>query len=164
MKRFDAYIDIIGINPFVPLPEKVLAWVCLGAGKEKGPIRVRGTINDRPFRQTLVRYQGAWRLYINGTMLKDSPRRIGEKIRVAIEFDPEEKVVPMHPVLERALRENKKAAGAFSELTPSRRLEIVRYIAALKTEESVARNVGRAIRHLTGEEIFVGRTMAGKRK
>lgn len=87
MRRFSANIGIIGINPFVELPEKVLAAVLKAAGKDKGPIRVRGTINGDPYRQTLLRYKGEWRLYINGFMLKNSPRRIGEKIVVEIEFD-----------------------------------------------------------------------------
>lgn len=159
MNRFSAHIEIIGINPFVALPEKVLAQVCKRAGKEKGPIRVRGTVNGEPYRQTLVRYKGLWRLYINTTMLKNSPKRVGEKIVVTIEFDPAQRVVAMHPRLASALRENKKASEVFNGLTPSRRHEIVRYIAALKTDESVDRNVERMIRHLTNGEAFVGRKL-----
>jgi hypothetical protein len=157
VKRFSAHIEIIGINPFVFVPEKVLAALFKQAGRDKGPIRVRGTVNGDGYRQTLVRYLGAWRLYINTVMLKDSPKRIGEKIVVTIEFDPEERVMPMHPKLERALGRNKKAAEVFRGLTPSRRSEIMRYIAALKTEESVDRNLERMIRHLLGGEGFVGR-------
>jgi hypothetical protein len=157
MKKFVAHIEIIGINPFVFLPEEVLAAVCKQAGKEKGPIRVRGTVNGEAYRQTLVRYRGHWRLYINTTMLKDSPKRIGEKIVVTIEFDPENRTIKPHAKLTRALRGNKKAAAVFSGLTPSRQLEIMRYIGSLKTEESVERNVERMIRHLTGGAGFVGR-------
>jgi len=84
MKKFSAIIEIIGANPFVFLPERVLAAVLQKAGKDKGPIRVRGTINGDHYRQTLLRYKGAWRLYINGFMLKNSPKRIGEKIVIEI--------------------------------------------------------------------------------
>lgn len=157
MKRFSAHIEIIGVNPYVALPEKVLIFVLKQAGREKGPVRVRGTVNGDPYRQTLVRYNGLWRLYINTTMLKNSPKRIGEKIDVTIEYDPEERAAMVHPKLERALLRNKKAAKVFEGLTPSRRHEIVRYIAALKTEESVDRNVERMVRHLMSGEAFVGR-------
>lgn len=157
MKRFTAHIEIIGINPFVHLPEKVLAFIFEQAGREKGPIRVRGTINGDPYRQTLLRYNGAWRLYVNGIMLKNSPKRIGEKIVVEIEFDPEDKKIEPHPKLAEALRKNRKAAAVWARLTPSRRWEIVRYIGSLKTEESVDRNIARAIRHLNGEAGFLGR-------
>ena len=139
------------------LPEKVLAYVLKQAGKEKGPIRVRGSVNGDPYRQTLLRYKGAWRLYINGLMLKNSPKRIGEKIVIAIEFDPEDRAIPIPPKLALALRQDKNAAAAFRQLTPSRRFEIVRYIAALKTEDNVDRNVERAILHLKGKTGFAGR-------
>jgi uncharacterized protein YdeI (YjbR/CyaY-like superfamily) len=157
MKRFATNIEIIGANPFVHVPEKVLAFLFKQAGKDKGPIRVRGTINRDPYRQTLLRYKGAWRLYVNGFMLKNSPKRIGERIVVEIEFDPEDKKVEPHPKLAEALRKNKAAAAAWVRLTPSRRWEIVRYIGSLKTEESIDRNIERAIRHLNGKEGFVGR-------
>lgn len=157
MKKFSAVIEIIGANPFVFLPDRVLSAVLRDAGKDKGPIRVRGTVNGDPYRQTLLRYKGEWRLYINGFMLKNSPRRIGEKIVVEIEFDPEDKKVEPHPKLVEALRKDKKAAAVWDKLTPSRRWEIVRYIASLKTEESVDRNIVRAIQHLNGKAGFVGR-------
>lgn len=157
MKKFSAHIEIIGINPFVFVPEKLLSAVCRAAGKDRGPIRVRGTINGKTYKQTLVRYRGHWRLYINTTMLKDSPKRIGEKIVVTIEFDPEERVVSMHAKLAAALRGSPVAAAAFKRLTLSRQREIIRYISFLKTEESVDRNVERAIRHLLGGDVFVGR-------
>jgi hypothetical protein len=157
MKKFSAIIEIIGANPFVFLPERVLSAVLRAAGKDKGPIRVRGTINGDPYRQTLLRYMGAWRLYINGFMLKHSPKRIGEKIVVEIEFDPEDKKIEPHPKLVEALRKNRTAAEAWDRLTPSRRWEIVRYIGSLKQEESIDRNIARAIRHLNGKAGFAGR-------
>lgn len=157
MRKFSAVIEIIGANPFVFLPDRILSAVLRQAGKEKGPIRVRGTINGDPYRQTLLRYKGEWRLYINGFMLKNSPRRIGEKIVVEIEFDPEDKKVEPHPKLVEALRRNRSASEAWEKLTPSRRWEIVRYIGSLKTEESVERNIVRAIGHLNGRAGFAGR-------
>jgi uncharacterized protein YdeI (YjbR/CyaY-like superfamily) len=157
MKKFKAHIEIIGINPFVQLPEGVLDFIFTQAGKDKGPIRVRGTINGDAYRQTLLRYKGAWRLYVNGFMLKNSPKRIGEKIVVEIEFDPEDKKIEPHPKLVEALGKNKKAKAAWDKLTPSRRWEIVRYIGSLKTEESIDRNIVRAIQHLNGKAGFVGR-------
>jgi hypothetical protein len=157
MKKFSAHIDIIGINPFVLLPDKILASIFKQAGKDKGPIRVRGSVNGQPYRQTLVRHKGVWRLYINGVMLRNSPKRIGEKIVVEIEFNPEERKEELHPRLLKALHGNKVAATSWEKLTPSRRWEIIRYIGSLKTEESISRNIDRAMLHLTGKVKFVGR-------
>ncbi|WP_247236100.1 YdeI/OmpD-associated family protein [Telluribacter sp. SYSU D00476] len=157
MQKLKAEVQIIGINPYVLLPDEVLTELFKQAGKDKGPIQVRGTINDKPYTQTLVKYDGIWRLYINLKMLKNSPRRIGEVINVTIEFDPEQRVITPHPKLIRALDENHEAKRVFDGLRPSLQLEIVRYISRLKSEESVDRNVVRAIDFLLGRGRFVGR-------
>lgn len=157
MQRFKAEIQIIGINPYVLLPDEVLTAIFRQAGKDKGPIQVRGTINGNPYTQTLVKYSGMWRLYINLTMLRNSPKRIGEVIEVTVEFDPEQRVIPPHPKLISALNEDHEAKRVFDSLRPSLQLEIVRYISRLKSEESVDRNVVRAIDFLLGRGRFVGR-------
>lgn len=157
MHKFKAELQIIGINPFVFVPVKILTAVFKQANKDKGPIPVRGTINTEPYRQTLVRYSGEWRLYINTSMLKNSPKRIGERIELNIEHDPSDRSIQPHPKLEAALKKNKEAKRVFDQLTDSRRLEIVRYISFLKTEESVDRNINKAIDFLLGKERFAGR-------
>lgn len=157
MNFFEAQLEIIGINPFVFIPEEILQQLFQQSGKTKGPIRVKGAVNGKEYQQTLVRYKGEWRLYINMQMLTNSPKRIGETITITIVFDPEERTISMHPKFTRALTENPVAKEAFEALIPSRRLEIVRYIAHLKTEESIDRNVQKAIIHLEGKGKFAGR-------
>ena len=157
MHSFKAIIQIIGINPFVFVPEKVLRSIFKKAGKDKGHIPVCGTVNGKPYTQTLVKYSGHWRLYINTTMLKDSPKHVGETIVLTISFDPADRSIAMHPKLENALKDGKAAKAVFDKLSPYRRKEIVRYIAALKTEESIERNVQRAIQSLLGNGSFAGR-------
>ena len=157
MDKIKAKLELIGINPYILLPDKVLISLFKQAGKEKGPIQIRGIINDKPYVQTLVKYRGAWRLYVNMTMLKDSPKRIGETIEITVEFDPAKRVIELHPKLKAALEENKIAKTVFENLRPSSQLEIVRYISNLKSEESVDRNVIKAIDFLLGKDKFVGR-------
>jgi hypothetical protein len=157
MNKFRADIEIIGVNPFVFVPDRVLKNIFKQGGKDKGPIPIRGTINGDPFKQTLVKYRGAWRLYINTTMLKNSPKRIGETVVIEVEFDPISRKIEPHPKLVFAFKENKEAKKIFDSLPPSRQNEIVRYISFLKTEESVIRNVKKAIDHLVGKDRFVGR-------
>ncbi|MDR0560823.1 MAG: DUF1905 domain-containing protein, partial [Prevotellaceae bacterium] len=71
--KFKAIIEIIGINPFVYIPENILENIFKQAEKNKGFIPVNGTVNNNPYKQTLVKYKGSWRLYINTTILKNSP-------------------------------------------------------------------------------------------
>jgi len=158
--HFKARIELIGINPFVYVPEPILKEVFRQAGKEKGHIPVCGAVNRKPYKQTLVRYSGEWRFYINTTMLKDSPKRIGELIEVSMRHDQEDRTIQPHPDLAKALRANKAAKKVFDGLPASRQKEIVRYIGALKTPESVKKNIERAIGFLLGSNRFVGRDKA----
>lgn len=155
--RFKAVLEIIGINPFVHVPEAILTALFESAGRDKGPIPVEGSVNEKAFRQTLVRYRGAWRLYINLQMLPDSPRRVGETLDIRVSYDHADRSIAMPPALETALKLDPAAAAVFDGLPPSRRKEIVRYIAALKSEEAIARNVQRAVAFLNGNGRFVGR-------
>ena len=161
MCEFTAKLEIIGINPFVFVPENVLSAVMAQAGKDKEPIPIRGTINGVAFQQTLVRYSGAWRLYVNTEMLKDSPKRIGEKVRLTIAFDPADRSISPHPKLVEALAQNAQAKERFDALPPYQQKEIVRYISFLKTEASVERNVAKAIDFLLGNGPFIGRKILG---
>jgi hypothetical protein len=153
MKSFSAKVSKIGINPYVSVPEDVLNSIFKQAEKAKGPIPVRGTVNGKPFTQTLVKYQGAWRLYINGTMRESAGIDVGDDAHIRLEFDSTPRTEPMHPNLVHALAKNKSAKAAFESLIPSRQKEILRYLNSMKTEESLDRNIARIIKHLSGEKI-----------
>ncbi len=90
-------------------------------------------------------------------MLKDSPRRIGELIEIEILYDKSDRSIEPHHKFISALESNARARQVFEQLSPSRRKEIVRYITNLKLEESVERNVKKAIDFLLGKGRFVGR-------
>lgn len=157
MLKFKSDLKIIGVNPYVLLPDKILKEIFRQSGKDKGPIPVHGLVNSKPYKQTLVKYRGMWRFYVNLTMLHKSPQRIGETIEITISFDPSDRRIAPHPKLANALEANKKAKVVFDNLPPSRQKEIIRYISFLKTEESIIRNVERAINFLSGKDRFVGR-------
>lgn len=156
-KKFKAILEIIGINPFVFVPDEILLHVLKQAGKSKGSIPITGTLNGKVYRQTLVKYSGAWRLYVNTSMLKNSPKRIGEKIEITIAFDPKSREMKPPEKFLQTLQENKAALKVFESLSPSRKQEIIKYLANLKTEESLNRNIERVINFLHGKESFVGR-------
>lgn len=157
MHSFTAILDIIGINPYVSVPEEILKQIFLQAGKEKSPIPVRGTINGQACQQTLMKFKGAWRLYVNTAILPDSPRRVGELLDVSIEFDPSDRTLELPASLKTALDQHPKAKQKFESLPPSHQKELIRYIANLKKEETIARNVQRTIDFLTGKISLYGR-------
>lgn len=157
MVKFKAKIEIIGVNPFVYLPKNLLLQIFEQAGKDKGYIPIKGMINNQPYKQTLVKYSGEWRLYINTSMLKNSPKRIGEVVEMTVSFDPESRAIEPPENFTKALDKNEEAKAIFNNLSASKKLEIVRYLARLKTEETRDKNIIRAINFLLGKERFVGR-------
>lgn len=154
---FSATLEIIGINPFVFVPEEILDTIFEKSSRNKSPIAVKGTVNGKEFKQNLMKYLGEWRLYVNLTMLKNSPKRIGEIIEVVLEYDDSDRSIPIHPQLEKAIKESALAKENFEKLIPSRKNELVRYINNLKTEASIQRNIEKIIRHLHGETDFFGK-------
>lgn len=154
---FKAKIEIIGVNPFVFVPDDILQQIFILAGKTKGHIPVCGTVNEKPYRQTLVKYYGAWRFYINTSMLKNSPKRIGEMIDLKIIYDTESREISPPESFINALNDDPDAKSVFESLSNSRQNEIVRYLANLKSEETLLKNIKRAINFLNGKERFIGR-------
>jgi Bacteriocin-protection, YdeI or OmpD-Associated len=167
MKQKATFIGVIyklGINPVVDPPDEVLAQLFEQAGRSKGPIPVCGRLNGAEFIQTLVKYKGAWRLYINGRMLNDSGLNVRDKANIEIEFDSRPRDVAMPAKLRSALQSDKNAKKAFGALSPSRQKEIFRYVNSLRTEESIARNVDKIIRQMKGDEIVQPLAIMRKRK
>jgi len=157
MISFSAKIFKIGVNPYVAPPAFALKEIFKQANKSKGSIPVRGELNGFLFIQTLVKFSGKWRLYLNTPMRKEAGIDVGDVAEVKMEFDPRIRKVAVHPKLILAFEKNKKAKQKFEQLPPSRQKEILRYIGNLKSEESVDKNVKKAISFLIGKERFVGR-------
>lgn len=162
MHRFEATVDIIGINPFVFVPEPILQAIFTSAGKDKGQIPVKLEIAGQDFIQTLVRYSGAWRLYLNGPMREASNTTVGDAIAIGIAFDPLERKTPMPVKLQAALDVDQGAKAIFDKLAPSHQKELMRYINNLKSDEAIDKNVAKAIDYLHGKQRFVGREKPGK--
>jgi hypothetical protein len=110
MPRFSATIYKLGINPVVDPPERVLKAIFKQAGRTKGPIPVLGKVNGREFRQTLVKYAGEWRLYVNGVMLKASGTKVGDEVLFEIELDPSPPEVVMPDALAKAFSKGRTCA------------------------------------------------------
>jgi hypothetical protein len=157
--QFSSRIFKIDINPVVNVPERVLKELFKQAGKTRGPIPVKGKLNGKPFTQTIVKFRGAWRLYLNTPMRKAAGIDEGDMAHFEINFDSKPRLTPMHPELKALLSKNKKAKEVFEKLSPYRQKEISRYLNNLKSDESVKKNIVRVMEHLTGKGRFVGREL-----
>ena len=156
-KPFHAKIEIIGINPFVFVPVETLLYLFDQAKGDKGKIPVKMKIDGHLFKQTLVKYAGDWRLYLNTPMRTAAGKELGDTALFELTFDPEERIISFHPKLQAALKENNEAKQIFDNLAPYLQKEIITYINNLKTEASIDLNVKRAISFLLGKDRFIGR-------
>jgi Domain of unknown function (DUF1905)/Bacteriocin-protection, YdeI or OmpD-Associated len=151
MPAFIAAIQLLGINPYVAVPAAQRRALFQAAGRDKGPIPVRGRIDQVPFRQTFVKYEGAWRLYLNTPVRRAAGKDVGDRVTVELEYDPAPRPEPVPPALRQAFAGQPSARAAFGKLPASRQKEICRYINSLKTEPSRVRNVHWVLQHLSGE-------------
>jgi hypothetical protein len=162
---FSETISIINGNPYVRPPDDVLNEIFEQAGRDTSPIPIKGTINGAAFHQSLVRYMGDWRLYVNIWMAtaaklefsKSVTEVVGQQVEFAITFDPSPPTYEMSPFLEKALKDHPRTWKAWGELTPGRQKEVLRYFSFLKSDEARERNLERLLKVLGGEE---GRFMA----
>lgn len=157
MISFKAKIFIIGVNPYVIPPSAVLKKIFTAAGKDKGLVPIQGKINGHTFIQTLVKYSGKWRLYLNTPMRKAAGIDVGDTGTFEIEYDPVPRTIEMHPKLKAALKQNKAAKAVFDKLSPYLQKEIIRYINQLKSEATIDKNVVKAMGFLLSKERFIGR-------
>ena len=160
MNKFSSTILIINGNPYVRPSDKILSVIFRRAGKDTGPIPVRGQLNGTDFQQSLVRYQGDWRLYINGAMAKKGGLQfsgsiaaiVGRKVKLSLEFDPKPPQYHMIPEFWSVLSKDKKAKVAYDQLAAGRKKEILRYFSFMKSKITLLRNIQRVRKHLRGEE------------
>lgn len=164
---FTETIAIINGNPYVRPPDNVLQVIFTQAEKSSSPIPIKGTIDGAKFEQTLVRYQGDWRLYINIIMAKAAHIKfsksiteiVGKSATFEIAYNPKPKEYGMVSFLGKVLNKNPVAKRNWDKLIPSRQKEILRYFSWLKSDEAKQRNLKKIIEVLGGKnERFMART------
>lgn len=105
---------------------------------------------------------GSFFLYLHETIRNASGGGVGDRVTVELSFDRYYRGGPAHSLpgwFRAALRSNSQAKLAWDALIPSRRKEILRYFASLKSSDAKARNLRRAISALSGKEVrFMART------
>jgi hypothetical protein len=96
---------------------------------------------------------GSFRLYLHGGVRKASKTGVGDRVRIEVRFDDKYRGGPMHPVpawFRTALAKNPTAKEHWDALIPSRKKEVLRYFASLKSREARERNLTRALQALSG--------------
>lgn len=159
--NFNAVIKLNKINPYVRV--SAVQADTLKPGWHK-PLPVRLRINGKPDTHWRINMMpvggGDYYLYLHAIVRKAAGVQVGGRVRVEISFDAQYRGGPAQPMpdsLRLALSKNAPAKKAWLALPPSRKKEVIRYIARLKSAEARERNVAKAMYVLSGH---TGRFMA----
>lgn len=162
--RFTATIKIRGINPYVA----VTAWRAARLKKSwRRPLPVLVRLNGKPERKPwrvnmMPAGNGSFYLYLHNSLREASGTGVGDRVTVQLGFDRTYKTGPAHAMprwFSAALAGNAHAKLNWDKLSPSRRKEILRYFASLKSTKSKERNLVRALAALSGAQVrFMART------
>src|SRR5712691_11687111 len=159
--RFNSVVRIREPNPYILVTSARAKSIKLGWRK---PLPVLVRINGKPAVPWRINMMpvgdGSFYLYLHGNVRRASGTEVGDRVRVEVGFDAKYRNGPQHPVpswFKAALQKNPRAMKNWEALIPSRRKEILRYFARLKSPEARARNLERALHVLSGRK---GRFMA----
>ncbi len=154
--QFSGTIHIRGINPYV-LVSAAHATTLKADWKKPMPVRVQ--INGEPkipWRINMMPTgKGSFYLYLHENVRNASHTKVGDDVQVNIAFDEEYRAGPTHEMpasLVLALQKNAVAEKSWNALSPSRKKEILRYLAQLKSAEAQERNITKVIHVLSGNE------------
>ena len=160
--RFKALTKIHGVNPYVLVSAKRAAGLKPGWRK---PMPVLVQINGQPHDAWPINMMpvgdGSFRLYLHESVRKASGTKVGDRVEVKVQFNAKYKggPQPLPAWFKAALAGNPVAKKNWDALTPSRKKEVVRYLAALKSAEARERNLARALSALSGPPSrFMGRS------
>lgn len=165
--RFAAAIKLKGINPYVHVSEHRAGQLRKGWHRPMPVlVRIDGEPAAKPWRINMMPTgRGGFYLYLHGSVRAASGTRVGDRVTVELEFDHAYRNGPLHPTprwFSAALRGDSRAKASWSRLTPSRRKEILRYFAGLKSQEARQRNLARAMLVLSGAPgQFMARSWSG---
>ena len=156
---FSGRIYKVGLIRYVDVPADISK--LLGTGAH---VPVTGTIEGIPLRTTLVsRGKGAYRLAIHSDIRKKLRVDGGAWIEAAISLDEESREPELPPALVLALRNAPRAQRAFRAMTTALRRQIVRYLTAVKSQETLERRVAKFVARLERQHPVTQRKAYSKK-
>jgi hypothetical protein len=159
--RFRSIVQIQGINPYVIVETADAEALRPGW---RGPMPVLARLNGQPEGGWAINLMpigdGRFYLYLRGDVRRLGGVEVGMAADIDVGFDESYAGGPAHPMppgLRQALVADPEARRHWEALAPSRRKEVLRYFASLKSAEAQDRNLAKVLHVLSGRP---GRFMA----
>jgi hypothetical protein len=147
-------IRIRGVNPYI-LVTKARAALLKPGWRMPLPVLVR--IDGKPHRAHRINLMpvgdGSFYLYLNGIIRKAAAKTVGHSVRAELQVDATYRNGPQHPMpswFRDALKKKPHARANWLTLVPSRKKEVLRYLARLKSQEARDRNLAKVMHALSG--------------
>lgn len=105
---------------------------------------VRGTIGGEPFRGTVAKGEGVYRMPVKRELLERIGAARGDVVEVEIELDPEPRPVVVPDELKAVLEADRELARRFDALPPSHRRAWAQYVGEAKQAATRARRAEQA--------------------
>lgn len=141
--KFQATIYQYGTNPRVDVPEETSA-----VFGDRGYISVRGTMNDKGVRGTLVPVTGGRHvLYVNRQMSDRAGVGVGDSVELVLDRDLEQRK-PIPQELAEVLDADPAVKRAWEGTTPSHRKRIIAYLTWFANSKTRGRKVEKVVRDL----------------
>lgn len=156
-------IKIRGVNPYILVTSDQASRI---KSNWKRPLPVAVQIDGKPETPWRINMMptgdGNFYLYLRGEVRKASGTKVGDHVTARIVYDSEYGNGPQHPMPEwfnAYIEKDQTAKGNWQRLSPSRKKEVLRYLANLKSTDAKERNMKRALEVLSGKKgRFLGRT------
>jgi hypothetical protein len=115
-------------------------------------LRVRGTINEFPFRGSIFPYGGIYYLGVTRAMRESMGIQAGDVVAVVMEPDLEPRVITPPPDFAAALAANPAAQSAWERLSYTHRREHVQAVEAARQPATRARRIARVVADLAADK------------
>lgn len=164
---FRAVIKMKGINPYVHISKRRAGQLRRNWRRPMPvSVRINGHPTAKPWHINMMPAgNGSFYLYLHNSVRDPAGAGVGDRVIVELDYDPAYRKGPLHPMprwFGLALRGDPQAKLNWSRLPPSRRKEVLRYFAGLKSDSARRRNLARAMLVLSGEPgRFMARSWSG---
>ncbi len=112
----------------------------------RGQVRVKGTIDGHPFKSSIAPMGGGSHLLgLHRATRETIGKSVGDKVKIVLEADPEERTVVVPEDLRRALAKDRKAKETFEQFAYTHRKEYVHWIESAKKPQMRERRIAEAV-------------------
>jgi uncharacterized protein DUF1905/bacteriocin resistance YdeI/OmpD-like protein len=155
MKKFEFEVKIEGkeagvVSAITPPFDVVEAF------GTRGRVPIRGTINNFPFRSSLMPMGGCHRMPVRKSLRDGAGVNPGDVVSVVLQRDEAERTVEVPVSLKKELAKSKTAQANWDKLAFTAKKEIALSITGAKQEETRARRLAKALDILKSGKKWTG--------